>query len=167
MSYGDEMGDRARVIRLVPRILERECMADAGSARQCPQCGETTAEPGERCEDCRLAQGPVSAAFVQATIADGIARLDRISRGHVPSPMVLPLQRALSAIRQAYDAAEPLIHSLQVGIVHEEEGEFWALPHPFDSAPRLGPFGKRRHAERALVEHALAHGPWDSEPEGE
>lgn len=130
--------------------------------RQCSECGEETSEAGERCEMCRTIQGPVSASYIQSTAADAVRQLEKLKPSDAPEHMRGPLGRALGEIRRVYDACEPLIHSFHIGVVQVEENEFWAFPYPYDTQPRLGPFGKRRHAERALVEHALEHGAWDT-----
>lgn len=159
MSFGDETNEAHGVLI---QFARRPRLGP--EPRQCPNCGDETTEPGERCKLCRSAQGCVSASFVQSTVADAIARLDKLRLEDAPSPMVLPLQRALRDMRRTFDTLEPLIDSLHVGVVRVDAvtDEFWAFPYPMVGQERLGPFGKRRHAERALVEHALEHGAWDT-----
>lgn len=81
-----------------------------------PDCDSSHFEVGELCEPCRLAQDPLPAAMIQSTIADGIARLERMKPSDTPEPLRLAVAMALADMRRAFDAVEPLVQEEQAGV---------------------------------------------------
>jgi hypothetical protein len=167
VSFGDEHDASPFFDPLTPRrvvIPLRPHKEYGAPARSCSRCSDATREPGTLCSACRRGQEePVSAAFLQSTVADTIRNLERAAEKG-GAPMALPVAQALAGMRKLFDSCEPLIHSLNVGIVQPEEGVFFAIPYL--STERLGPYGSRNLAEHALVQHALDYGNWDTEMEG-
>jgi len=167
MSFGDEGAERPEFFdpltpnrKVIPLRQSREY---GPPARACSKCGDPTREPGCLCSTCRDQQPPVSAAFVQATVADTIRQLEReAARGS--APLALPVAQALSNMRRLFDSLNPIVDSLHIGIVKTEDDLFYA--YPYSSSERLGPYGSRSLADHALVQHALEYGNWDTELEG-
>jgi len=122
------------------------------SAPQCAECGEAHAELGVLCRTCRTSQRPVTAIFVQGTIASAIADLRREQNQN--APLSGPVAAALDKLRRLYDAAEPLLDISGRGYVDEIEGEHWAHPDPRVS---LGPFPNEEAGQSALTAY------WDAQ----
>ena len=72
-------------------------------------CDSSHFEVGELCEPCRLAQEALPASMIQATIADGIARLERLKPSDAPEKASIAFQMALSDMRRAFDAVGALV----------------------------------------------------------
>lgn len=156
MSFGDEAHESRPGV-----VVQLRQNRFAEQPRPCTGCDSDHFESGELCEECREGQPQVSAAFVQSTVADAIRKLDKIRQASV-APLALPLQQALSDMRRAFDSLEPLIQTFQIGVIAENEsGLFYAVP--YGAVESIGPFGKRGHAERALVDYALENTNWESQ----
>ena len=106
MSFGDEHSEPlATVTPIRPRKpWEAQPRPCAGIG-----CHGDTIDPGELCARCRVTQQPVSAAFLQSTIADAIRRFERLRPRDTPEPARLAIAQALSDMRRAYDLSETLI----------------------------------------------------------
>ena len=116
------------------------------SAPQCAECGEAHAELGVLCRTCRTSQRPVTAIFVQGTIASAIADLRREQNQN--APLSGPVAAALDKLRRLYDAAEPLLDISGRGYVECIGGELWAYP---EDGVRIGPFPNEETAQDAIT----------------
>lgn len=72
-------------------------------------CDSSHFEVGELCEPCRASQEALPASMIQSTIADSIARLEKLKPGDVPEPLKITLAMVMSDMRRAFDAMEPLV----------------------------------------------------------
>lgn len=72
-------------------------------------CDSSHFEVGELCEPCRMAQEALPASMIQATVADAIARVERLKPSDIPEPLKVPLAMVMSDLRRAFDAMGPLV----------------------------------------------------------